>query len=148
MAIKFYGKSGKFGEFSNFYHSPIRIDGVVYITSEHYFQSMKYATVNPKYARKIANASNPMQAAQMGRTRRKPIRRDWEKIKDDIMRKALRAKFTQHPRLKKLLLSTGNEYIIENAPNDYYWGCGKRGSGKNMLGKLLVELREELKNET
>jgi len=145
MTIKFYGKAGKLGEFSNFFHSPITIDGVVYITTEHYFQSMKYVTVNPAYANKIAKASNPMQAAQMGRNRRKPMRPDWEKVKDNVMRTALRAKFTQHERLKELLLSTGDEHIVEDAPNDYYWGCGKKGSGKNMLGKLLVELREELK---
>ena len=145
MAIKFYGKAGKFGEFSNFYYNPIKIDGIVYITTEHYFQSMKYVTVNPEYARKIDKANNPMQAATLGRNRRKPMRPDWEKIKDDVMRKALWEKFTQHPHLKELLLSTGDEEIIENAPNDYYWGCGKKGSGKNMLGKLLVELRGKLR---
>jgi len=64
------------------------------------------------------------------------------------MRRALRAKFTQHPDLRTLLLGTGDEEIVENAPGDYYWGCGKDGSGKNRLGALLMELRAELRQET
>jgi len=62
------------------------------------------------------------------------------------MKKALRAKFTQHEKLKKLLLGTENADIIEDAPNDYQWGCGKDGSGQNLLGKALMDIREELKS--
>ena len=57
---------------------------------------------------------------------------------------ALRAKFTQHDRLRKQLLSTGTADLIEHTKNDKYWGDGGNGKGKNMLGKLLVILREEL----
>ena len=60
------------------------------------------------------------------------------------MYQAVRAKFETHPALKTLLLSTGTEEIIENAPGDYYWGCGKDGSGKNRLGHILMRVREEL----
>jgi ribA/ribD-fused uncharacterized protein len=45
------------------------------------------------------------------------------------------------------LLSTGNQLIVENSPVDYYWGCGADGSGKNMLGKILMEVREILRKE-
>jgi N-glycosidase YbiA len=61
------------------------------------------------------------------------------------MRQALRAKFTQHPDIQKILLETGNEELIENTTKDHYWGCGSTGTGKNMLGKLLMELRDELR---
>jgi ribA/ribD-fused uncharacterized protein len=57
------------------------------------------------------------------------------------MRKALRLKFDSHPKLREILVGTGDEDIIEDAKNDNYWGCGKDGSGKNMLGNLLMELR-------
>jgi len=69
---------------------------------------------------------------------------DWEEVKDGIMLDALRLKFTQHSELKELLLSTGDEEIIEDSPIDSYWGCGSDGEGKNMLGKLLMKLRSEL----
>ena len=60
------------------------------------------------------------------------------------MREALRAKFTQHPALRSLLLSTGDETIVEHTENDNYWGDGGDGSGRNRLGVLLMELREKL----
>ena len=85
-----------------------------------------------------------MKAAKLGRSRELPLRLDWEQVKDSIMRKAVLAKFSQNEEIKKLLLSTGKEIIIEKTFNDYYWGCGKDGSGKNMLGIILMEVREKL----
>lgn len=73
-----------------------------------------------------------------------PLRADWELIKDDIMRKAVLAKFSQNDEIKHVLLSTNKETIIEKTSNDYYWGCGKDGSGKNKLGNILMEVREKL----
>ena len=61
------------------------------------------------------------------------------------MRRAVRAKFEQHPDIRAVLLGTGDEELIEDAPNDYYWGCGEEGTGKNMLGKILMEVRGELR---
>ncbi len=83
----------------------------------------------------------------MGRERHRPLRADWESVKEDVMRRALRAKFTAHPELRDLLLGTGDADLVENAPGDYYWGVGKDGSGKNRLGALLVELRAALRRE-
>jgi ribA/ribD-fused uncharacterized protein len=60
---------------------------------------------------------------------------------------ALCAKFTQHDSLLTLLLATGDAEIVENAPGDRYWGCGRDGTGKNRLGALLMELREALRRE-
>ncbi len=80
----------------------------------------------------------------MGRSRKHPIRGDWEQVKEDIMRRALSQKFTEHGDLRQLLLGTGDEEIIENSPTDYYWGCGKDGTGKNRLGQILMEVREML----
>ena len=61
------------------------------------------------------------------------------------MRAALHAKFTQHLEIQQILLGTGDEEIIENTTTDHYWGIGSSGTGLNMLGKLLVELRTELR---
>ena len=60
------------------------------------------------------------------------------------MRKAVFEKFSQNEDIKKILLSTGDEELIENTSDDYYWGCGTKGTGKNMLGKILMEVREKL----
>ena len=60
------------------------------------------------------------------------------------MRRAVLKKFQTHPELRLLLLSTGREEIVENASGDYYWGCGADGSGKNMLGKILQEVRSQI----
>lgn len=86
-----------------------------------------------------------MEAARMGRSRKKPLRKDWESVKDQIMRKAVLAKFTQHDDLQELLLSTGDAKLVEHTTNDSYWGDGSDGSGKNMLGRILMEVREQLR---
>jgi ribA/ribD-fused uncharacterized protein len=63
------------------------------------------------------------------------------------MRKAIYAKFTQHPTLKERLLETGDKLIAEHTRNDHFWGDGLDGTGKNWLGTLLMELRERLRKE-
>ena len=62
-----------------------------------------------------------------------------------MTRAAVRAKFRTHADLRAELLATGDEELVENAPGDYYWGCGADGSGKNMLGRILMEVRAELR---
>jgi ribA/ribD-fused uncharacterized protein len=81
----------------------------------------------------------------MGRDRARPLRPDWEQVKDDVMRRAVRRKFETHPALRQVLLATGDELIVEDAPNDWYWGCGKDGTGKNMLGHILMDVRTTLR---
>jgi hypothetical protein len=74
-------------------------------------------------------------------------RADWESVKDDVMRRAVRCKFARHEDIRSLLLATGDEEIVENAPSDYYWGCGADGSGRNMLGQILMEVRAEWRHQ-
>ncbi len=142
MAIKFYKINEEYGCFSNFSHNDFELDGKRWLTSEHYFQAQKFA--GTEYEEIIRLLDNPMKAAEMGRNRDLPLRKDWEQVKDDIMRKAVFAKFSQNEDIKKILLSTEKEELVENTSNDYYWGCGKEGNGKNMLGKILMEVREKL----
>ena len=142
MTIYFYTKNQPYGEFSNFSKHGVELDDKWWKTVEHYFQAKKFA--NPEYQEKIRLAHDPNQAANLGRSRKVPIRSDWEEIKDSIMREAVKKKFETHPELRELLLNTCEEEIVENAPGDYYWGCGADGSGKNMLGKILCEVRSEM----
>lgn len=137
--IKFYGTGDAFGEFSNFADFPIKIRGKTWPRTEHFFQAQKF--LDKAHAEKICKAASPMMAARLGRDRKVPLRKDWESVKIDIMRQALVAKFTQHAGLKELLLSTGDRSLIEGTASDAYWGDGGDGSGKNMLGQLLMEVR-------
>lgn len=143
MQIEFYRTKDKYGYLSNFAKFPVKIDGFIWPTTEHYFQAQKF--VGTKYETEIRNADNPMIAAKLGRDRKKPLRKDWEQVKDDVMRKAVLAKFTQHPDLRQKLLETGNLILIEHTKNDSYWGDGGNGTGKNMLGKILMEVRNLLR---
>lgn len=81
----------------------------------------------------------------MGRDRSLPLRKDWEDIKDDIMRKAVFEKFSQNKSIRNILISTKDEVIVEDTSSDYYWVIKSNGTGKNMLGKILMEVRNQLK---
>jgi ribA/ribD-fused uncharacterized protein len=142
QVIEFYIVSDEYGEFSNFAKYQILLDDKRWPTSEHYFQAQKFE--NAEYKEAIRKADTPMIAARLGRDRKQELRKDWKSAKVGVMRNAIFAKFTQHEELKKLLISTGNAKIIEHTQNDDYWADGGDGSGKNMLGKLLMELRETL----
>lgn len=142
MAIYFYKIKEKYGCFSNFSHYGFELDGKWWMTSEHYFQAQKFH--NTIYEEIVRLLDNPMKAAEMGRNRKLPLRKDWEEVKDAVMKKAVLEKFKQNWEICEVLLSTGSEEIIEKTVDDYYWGCGKDDSGKNMLGVILMEVREEL----
>lgn len=146
MTIYFYTTRDAYGGFSNFSRHGFVLDGLWWSTSEHYFQAQKFA--GSEHVEIVRQAKTPKEAAELGRDRRRPLRADWEQVKDAVMRAALRAKFRAHADLRAELLATGDEELVENAPGDYYWGCGADGSGKNRLGQLLMELRAELRAET
>lgn len=146
MPIEFYGTRDTYGCFSNFSKHGIELDGQWWPTTEHYFQAQKFA--GTPHVEAIRCAATPKRAAEMGRERSRPLRADWESVKDEIMHRAVLKKFQTHQEIRQVLLSTGDEEIIENAPGDYYWGCGKDRTGKNKLGIILMQVREELRNES
>jgi ribA/ribD-fused uncharacterized protein len=141
--IHFYSTTGEYGCFSNFSRHPVFLKGKRWRTSEHYFQAQKFA--GEPDAEEVRQAKTPMIAARMGRDRKRPLRRDWEAVKERVMLDTLRAKFTQHDDLKAVLLGTGDAVLVEHTANDSYWGDGGDGSGKNRLGRLLMQVREELR---
>ena len=143
--ILFYRVNEPYGEFSNFSPHPIKVNGKRWPTSEHFFQAQKFA--GTEHEEEIRRANSPMIAARLGRNRKWPLRRDWEAVKESVMRQALRAKFAQHDELKSLLLNTGDAVLVEHTANDSYWADNGDGTGKNRLGALLMELREHLQSE-
>jgi ribA/ribD-fused uncharacterized protein len=145
MPIYFYSSTDEFACFSNFSRHPIVLDGKHWPTTEHYFQAQKFA--GTAHEERIRRATSPREAKRLGRDRSKELRADWESVKDDVMRRAVLCKFQTHADIRALLLGTGDEELIENAPNDYYWGCGSDGSGRNMLGRILMEVRTALRRQ-
>tara|TARA_A100001391_G_scaffold188617_1_gene159326 strand:+ start:23200 stop:23688 length:489 start_codon:yes stop_codon:yes gene_type:complete len=149
--IRFYRASEKpYGAFSNLYRRAIEFEGETFATSEHAYQAGK--------ARKrevrdwVLSAPSPALVAMAAHGLYYwDIAPGWSKTKFDRMRKVLRAKFTQHEDLKKLLLSTGDARLVESATVDNevnrLWG-EVNGTGRNMLGQLLMELRENLREES
>jgi N-glycosidase YbiA len=141
--IAFYSTREAYGAFSNFAPHPIELDGLRWPTVEHYFQAQKFA--GTQHVEAIRQASSPMVAARMGRSQARPLRSNWDQVKDEIMLRAVRAKFAQHADLAALLLSTGDALIVEHALRDHYWGDGSDGSGANKLGQILMTVRAELR---
>ena len=143
MTIYFYTTNDEYGEFSNFSKYGVELDGLWWKTTEHYFQAQKFKEKKDQEA--VRRANSPMLAARMGRDRKRKLRRDWESVKVNVMREAVLAKFTQHDDLRELLLSTGDAKIVEHTERDDYWGDGGDGRGKNMLGRILMDVREKLR---
>lgn len=142
--VKFYRVSEEFGCFSNFFAAPFTLSERVWPTVEHYFQAQKF--LDREIQESIRTTKSPMIAARMGRDRKKPLRSDWESVKIELMTDAVRAKFAQHEDLRKILLSTGTATIVEHTKRDKFWGDGGDGKGRNMLGVILMRVRDELMN--
>ena len=140
--VNFYRVGEAFGEFSNFAAFPITLGSQRWPTTEHYSQAQKFE--DEAYRAKIRAANSPTIAARLGRSRKQTLRRDWEAVKVGVMRDAVTAKFTQHDDLRALLLSTGDAKLVEHTENDDYWGDGGDGSGQNMLGRVLMQVRDQL----
>ncbi|CDQ41859.1 NADAR family protein [Virgibacillus salexigens] len=145
--IRFYSRSKKYFEFSNFSNNGFTIHNeftgnLFYPTVEHYFQSLKF--LDHSYSEKVRTASTPGEAKRLGKSRQYPIRNDWDDTRLYVMMTAVEAKFSQNPELEKMLVDTGDAVLIEDSPYDYFWGAGKNNTGQNMLGKLLMNYRDKL----
>ena len=153
--IKFWKTREPYGCFSNFSKHSILVDGKMYSTTEHYYQCKKY--LEPEFeeiirllktareAKDIASGDKPLIVDDKEVPLPK-LRADWETVKYNIMKDALRYKADQHEDVKQLLLSTGDQVIAEDTPKDSIWGIGADGKGRNLLGKAWMEIREEIRS--
>ena len=125
---------------SNFWSCCIAFEGHSYRTVEHAFQAAK--TLDEDERRRIRNEPDAGGAKRRGK--HATLREDWEQIKVGVMRDLLRQKFGTDP-LRSRLLKTGKSKLVEgNWWGDRFWGVCD-GKGENHLGKLLMEIREELR---
>jgi ribA/ribD-fused uncharacterized protein len=148
LEIRFYRSNEKpYGVFSNLYPSPVRFETKLYPTAEHAYQAGKAR--KPEVRDWILSAPTPALAAMAAHGLYVwDVMPKWAEIKYDRMRRVLRAKFDQHPKLREILIGTGDARLVEagtvnNAVNRL-WG-EVNGVGQNMLGVMLMELRTELR---
>jgi N-glycosidase YbiA len=128
---------------SNFFECDFTFMGVTYKSVEHFYQAAK--ANNAKSSQKIIDAKTPADCKKIGR--KIVMRKDWEDIKIDVMRFALRLKF-QDKVLQELLLETGDAELEEgNHWGDRFWGVDGSRYGQNWLGRLLMELRDDLRDK-
>lgn len=131
---------GKYFFLSNFYNAPVMYQDILYMNNEAAFQASK--TLGD---RRQFSTLNPSEAKRLGRSI--CLRPDWEDVKNQIMYDVCKAKFTQNNDLKEMLLATGKGHLEEgNNWGDKIWGTVD-GVGENRLGKILMRIREELKDE-
>jgi len=126
---------------SNFARYSVNYIGILYPTSEHAYQSFK--TIDPDIRRSFKDIGSPYEAKKKGL--KLELREDWDDIKDLVMYEIVLAKFSQHIEIRKKLINTGEQLIVErNTWGDTYWGVCD-GQGQNKLGIILMKVREELR---
>lgn len=140
MDIKSF--DGNYRWLSNFYECSVEINGKEFNSAEHAYQAHK--TNDPRWFDDIKNAATPGKAKRLGA--KCPVMGDWDSIKVEVMKKCVRAKFSQNADLKEKLLATDGYLEEGNNWGDKFWGTND-GIGYNMLGKILMEIRAELRNQ-
>ena len=127
---------------------PVTINGTRILTAEALYQACRFPH-RPEVQRLIIEQASPMAAKMKSKPYRKDSRPDWEQVNVDIMRWCLRVKLVQNwERFGELLHSTGERPIIEESKRDAFWGAKATDAGtlvgRNVLGRLLMELRDQL----
>jgi N-glycosidase YbiA len=146
MTIYFYKADQPYGCFSNFSWHSISLANTHWPTVEHYYQSRKFVDTEFAYLIPlIQSAATPEAAAAIGRQPEHIPHPQWCEQKCGVMYTAVQQKFLTHPELQVILLKTGTQEIVEDSPVDYFWGGGADLSGANHLGRILMEIRAELR---
>ena len=144
---------GEYRLLSNFHITPVKYEGITYLSSEHAYQAVK--TLDNSMREMISQATSPSKAKKMGFS--VTIRDNWNTIKYQIMEDIVRIKFNSNKEIADKLIATGDRYLIESTTwHDCDWGiCIKKNCekgcknkrGKNNLGNILMKIRKELKDK-
>lgn len=133
-----------FHPLDNFSAHTVNLWGQKFPTAEHAFQWKKFSQSQPAIAKKILLSKNPHQAQEIATKNKSKIPADWHPRKVKVMESVLMAKAKQHQDVQAILKRTGGKKIIENSPVDAFWGIGKSGKGKNMVGVIWMKIRDTL----
>ena len=143
--IEFYKEFGELGYLANYSNHGFTKNGIFYKTVEHYYQSEKFD--NSEVRERIINAPTPKEASNIGRDRSNIRKENFKEIKNQVMFDGILEKFRQNRDIAYRLIETRNKRIAEATIDEYYWGIGKDKSGKNVIGDILVKVRERIKRE-
>jgi ribA/ribD-fused uncharacterized protein len=144
VVIRFYRASGPWGFLSNLYPCEVRFEGRTFESAEHAYQFGKPR--DPAVAEWLLAAPSASLCAQVAHAfLPRQVHEDWSEVKVPRMRAVLLAKFDQNPKLADRLRATSEAQLIEESRTDAFWGVGRKGTGKNMLGTLLMETRAALR---
>lgn len=138
--VLFYG--GKYHAFSNFSSFMVMYEDYLWPTAEYAYQASKFDDV--VIINEIKSARSSYDTFQIARKYPDKVRKDWMEVNLGIMKKIVREKLNQHSYIKQKLIETGQMEIIENSPTDAFWGWGPNKDGQNHLGKIWMELRDEI----
>ena len=163
MPLKNYEKFTTFfnssSPFSEWHHCRFRVDGITYTSMEQFMMHQKAMYFGDKEtAENILNESDPYKIKQMGRNVKNVENERWLRVCEWICYEGNIAKFSQVPYLKKELMETQGTLLVKASPNDVIWGVGLEESdpkihnmeewkGKNLLGRILTEIREKIREE-
>ena len=121
------------------------LDDAQWPSAAHYFHAMKFEDAD--YREKIRQAAHPKKAKQLGRSRRKKLRSDWKDVRTTMMTRAIYIKCKYHTEVLESLLESDDRDLIENNNYDYFWCCGRDRRGENQYGKVLMNVRNKLREE-
>ncbi|MBU6231172.1 NADAR family protein [Patescibacteria group bacterium] len=136
--------------FSPYTAHAIDLDGIRYPTVEHAYQCLRYS--DPKIRAEISAAKSPVEAWEISTRHKDESDPSFRPNKREMMKKLMRMKMEQHAEVRKALLDSGDKEIVKHIdtypPGDGFWDDGKNGEGENQMGKIWMELREELKKDS
>ena len=145
MSIDFYKEFGPLGYLANYSNHGFTKDGTYYKTAEHFYQASKFD--NKKIIDKIINCETPKEASVIGRDRNNKRISNFKNIKIDKMYEAIYLKFSQNKDIRSKLIETRNEEIREMTTKESYWGVGPNEDGLNYTGKILMDVRDKVKED-
>ena len=145
MSIDFYKEFGELGYLANYSEYGFYKDNNYYKTVEHYYQSEKFN--NKELKEKIISSKTPKEASNIGRDKNNKRIDNFKNIKDNVMYEGCLLKFRQNKDIRSKLIETRNKEIREMTIDEYYWGVGKNLTGQNKIGKILMKVRDQVKED-
>jgi len=156
--IGFYHENEEYGCFSNWFHCDFEYVGNHFVSTEQFMMYYKVLIFRQyDLAQKIMNETDPSIIKKLGRTRFPAFDKYiWDSISPTIVKRGVRAKFLQNPEISKILLDTGDTLLAECSQRDERWGVGvdindpdhtnvEKWTGMNLLGRILMDVRDELR---
>lgn len=131
----------------NFSSFKVKYCEYVYSSLEEAYQSAKFLETAPEVTERIKQSFSAHEAQKIAFENRDKQRADWNEVKLKIMNELIRLKVEQNPYVRKKLLETQDYLIVEDSPKDSFWGWGKEREGENNLGKIWMQVRNELRNQ-